>query len=543
VVSENPVFTSELIAEAAEPENGKEQPTILIVDDEAAICDVIEKFLQNFGYEVITTTDPKLALQYLTQFKIDIVLSDLQMGDLSGVDILRGAQKNQPEALVILVTGYPTVENAVQVLKEGAYDYITKPFRLDELGKVVQRALEKQKLSREVVTLRETVALYKISEAMNSSLELSQVLQMILNSAVNEGSCENGCIVLADVKDEGLSIGAARGTLPQSFENIERIGSADVQKWLRVHERLQTPTMSSDISVTLEKHLFDEMPGIPMELVISDPARSVCIPLWAKDRVIGVLYLNRSNPTGVFDERTMKGLSILASSAARAIENARLYNNLYHDYLSIIKSLANAVEAKDPYTRGHSDRVVRYTQTLGAAFHLPVPDLEKLEVASILHDIGKIGIADQILLKPAGLTDEEYVQMKQHPIIGDRILQPISSLKEVRRWVYQHHERHDGLGYPEGIQGDEIDLQARILIVAEVFDALITERAYKKAWPLPTVVQFLKDNSGSHFDPEVSRIFCEILEDQGDTFTEMSNENTYRILSPDDLVNFFKDQQ
>jgi HD-GYP domain-containing protein (c-di-GMP phosphodiesterase class II) len=106
------------------------------------------------------------------------------------------------------------------------------------------------------------------------------------------------------------------------------------------------------------------------------------------------------------------------------------------DYLNVIRALANAVEAKDPYTRGHSDRVVRYTQTIGSVFKLPVSDMEKLEVASILHDIGKIGISDQILLKPGKLTDDEYCLMKQHPIIGDRILQPIDSLKEVRTWVY-----------------------------------------------------------------------------------------------------------
>jgi DNA-binding response OmpR family regulator len=196
-------------------EHAHKQPSILVVDDEAAICEVIEKFLQNFGYRIFPFTNPFEALEFLEKEPIDVVLTDLQMGDVSGVDILRKAHQCQPDAVVILISGYPTVENAVQVLKEGAYDYITKPFRLDELGKVVQRGLEKQRLSREVVILRETLSLYRISEAMNSSLELPQVLQMILNSAITEAQCDNGCIILSSENEERLVIGASEAYCPQ----------------------------------------------------------------------------------------------------------------------------------------------------------------------------------------------------------------------------------------------------------------------------------------------------------------------------------------
>jgi len=526
-------------------EHTHKQPSILVVDDEAAICEVIEKFLQNFGYRIFAFTNPFEALEFLEKEPIDVVLTDLQMGDVSGVDILRKAHQCQPDAVVILITGYPTVENAVQVLKEGAYDYITKPFRLDELGKVVQRGLEKQRLSREVVILRETLSLYRISEAMNSSLELPQVLQMILNSAITEAQCDNGCIILSSENEERLVIGASRGILPAGFEFLHQLPASEVRNWVAFHEELQKPLQfggALDVSRKIRDFQFESPEGQLLNLYANGGGTSVCLPLRARDRVVGVLYLSRSGGGRAYESRSLKGLSILANSAARAIENAQLYNNLHMDYLNVIRALANAVEAKDPYTRGHSDRVVRYTQTIGSVFKLPVSDMEKLEVASILHDIGKIGISDQILLKPGKLTDDEYCLMKQHPIIGDRILQPIDSLKEVRTWVYQHHERHDGLGYPEGIQGNQVEFQAKILIVAEVFDALATERAYKKAWPIPTVISFLNDNAGSHFDPEVIKVFTEILREQGEEFARFGQQGQFKIFSPNELVHFFKDQ-
>lgn len=512
-------------------------PTVVVVDDEEVICDVIEKFLESFGYRIVPFCDPRKAMDFIGREPVDIVLTDLQMGEITGVDVLRAAHRCHPESIVILITGYPTVENAVQVLKEGAYDYITKPFRLDELGKVVQRGLEKQRLSREVVLLRETLSLYRISEAMNSSLELPQVLQMILNTAIEEAQSESGCIILVDDKNEQLLMKAAKGPLPESFQRIGQLRQHEIEQWIDFHGSLTEPLQIGGITNGKSKEPYPEYLCFDPDPMVS----SLCVPLKAKDRAIGALYVTRMD--GVpYERRVLKGLAILASNAARAIENAKLYKDLHNDYLNVIKSLANAVEAKDPYTRGHSDRVVRYTQTIGSAFRLSLGDLEKLEVASILHDIGKIGITDTILLKPGGLTDEEYEQMKQHPIIGDRILQPIDSLKEVRKWVYQHHERHDGKGYPEGIQGDEIEFPSRILIVAEVFDALATERAYKKAWPLPKVIEYLEAQAGKHFDPEVVRVFCEILRTQGEKFSQLSGKGTFKLMSADDLTQFFKDR-
>jgi HD-GYP domain-containing protein (c-di-GMP phosphodiesterase class II) len=242
------------------------------------------------------------------------------------------------------------------------------------------------------------------------------------------------------------------------------------------------------------------------------------VPLRAKGEFIGVVHVSRENSPAPFTEANLQTLDMIAAQATFAIENAKLYDTLHHDYLAIIRSLANAVEAKDPYTRGHGDRVVKYTQAIGARIGLSDEDLEKLKVAAILHDIGKIGIRDEVLLKPGPLTQDEYNEMKLHPIIGDRILAPIKSLEEVRVWVYQHHERLDGKGYPEGIGGSDLAPQSRALIVAEVFDALVTERAYKPAWPLPKVINFLEENADTHFDKGMVEVFTDILRTEGEAF-------------------------
>ncbi len=520
-------------------------PTILVVDDDAAVCEVIQSALDGSGYRVLVCCDPHEALEVLSREPIDLVLTDLQMGDVSGVDILRAARRYQSDTAVVLITGYPTVENAVQVLKEGAYDYITKPFQLDDLSKVVQHSLEKQRLSREVISLRETVSLYKICQDMNSSLDLTQLLQEILDTAVDEVQSGQGCIILLDERRKRLRVGAARGEPPWDYRQIEQMDPEAVREWIRCHAQLKEPLLlgGEESGSASECRTFEDKVGQRCSLCLpaGEDATSLCVPLRAKDRVVGVLHASRPYRSRRYGDRDLKAAAILASHAARAIENARLYSSLYDDYHSFIEALAQAVEAKDSYSRKHSARVAFYSQVIGHAFRLPITDMEKLEVASLLHDIGKIGISDQILRKPSVLTDEEFEEMRKHPVIGERILKPIESLQEVRKWIYQHHERYDGRGYPEGIGGKAIEFQASILIVAEVYDALTTERAYKKAWSLPATIDYLRQHSGEHFAPDVINKFTEILSRRGDRLAEFVQTSSYRRYSCGDLDEFFAD--
>ena len=182
-------------------------------------------------------------------------------------------------------------------------------------------------------------------------------------------------------------------------------------------------------------------------------------------------------------------------------------------FLTTIRALALALEAKDRYTYGHADRVARLSVEIGKALGLSELELEQLQYAGILHDIGKIGVRDEILNKPGRYTPEEYEEMKKHPVIGARIVSGIDSLETVSLWIRHHHERYDGGGYPDGLRGEEIPLGSRIIAVADAFDAMLYDRPYKAGRPLPEVIEELKQCSGSHFDPKVVEIILSLITD------------------------------
>ena len=190
-----------------------------------------------------------------------------------------------------------------------------------------------------------------------------------------------------------------------------------------------------------------------------------------------------------FTKEDLSLLATLSNHAVVAIENAWLYKSFKNNYFSTIQSLVNALEASDRFTKGHSERVRFLSLELGRHIGLDFKELEILEQASILHDIGKIGIESFILQKQGKLTPNEYSMIKAHPLIGEEILGPIDNLTEVRQTIIQHHERYDGKGYPYGLRGDELSLKAKILSVVDTFDAMMSDRPYRKALSMQKIKQ------------------------------------------------------
>jgi putative two-component system response regulator len=180
--------------------------------------------------------------------------------------------------------------------------------------------------------------------------------------------------------------------------------------------------------------------------------------------------------------------------------------------------LPRTIEMKDPTTSGHAERVVGYTDTLARRCGVSEADRANLRLAALFHDIGKIGIPDHILTKPGALTADEMDVVRRHPAMGYEVLAPLSDHEDVRNWVYQHHERWDGKGYPRGLQGEEVALPGRILVLAEVYDALAEERSYKQPWPMEKIVAMFRDQAGRHFDPELAKMVADGLERMGRRF-------------------------
>jgi len=237
----------------------------------------------------------------------------------------------------------------------------------------------------------------------------------------------------------------------------------------------------------------------------------IAVPLKIKGQIIGAMLIENAADNSMFSDDEMQLMTNLANQAVVALENAWLYESVKGNYFSTIQSLVNALEANDRFTRGHSERVRLLAVELGRFMGLDFRELELLEHASILHDIGKIGIDNFILQKNGKLSAKEYGIIKTHPLIGEQILGPINTLDSIRRTIIQHHERFDGNGYPFGLKGNEISLKSKILSVADTFDAMMSERPYRSALSLCDVKAELVSNAGSQFDPHVVDAFVNLL--------------------------------
>ncbi len=476
----------------------EDRPRILVVDDEKVIRDMLADFLGMEGYIVRTAEDGTSALGELEKGHYDLVISDLKMPRMGGIQLLDAIGKTAPDALTVIMTGFGTVETAIDAMKRGAYDYVLKPFKLDEVVHVVQRGIEKQRMTAENLRLREALSLYKVSEAITASLSLDEVLETVADSCVSE--------VRGDLVSTWLDTGD--GTYFER-QHIRGAGVPEGASLGRLDPKKIVDYLRPD-AVLLEQgsgatRFFAEEPGLPL-------LSFVAVPLRMQQRLLGFIALGSFTKGKRFDEGQRKMLSIIASRAAAAIENARLYEDLQATFQQTIEGLAKAIDKMDRYTAGHSDRVAIYATFLARRLGLPELEVEIVRQSALLHDIGKIGCVMN-LNKPGKLTQDEYEIFKKHPGFGRDILDPIKFLHPLVPGVHLHHERWDGRGYPLGLKGNAVPVMARIIAVADTYDAMTSDRAYRRALPHDVAIGEIERCSGSQFDPEVASIFIQWLEE------------------------------
>ena len=221
-------------------------------------------------------------------------------------------------------------------------------------------------------------------------------------------------------------------------------------------------------------------------------------------------------------------LLLLIESGLKSVNQmrtiSRMNDNLEKAYIDSIEILRHTVEAKDPYTKGHSDRVSEYAVLLGKKLNLTNEDIEKLKIGGLFHDIGKIGIPDSILLKESKLTDEEYIKIKEHPVIGYNILENADMFKNILDIIKYHHERFDGNGYPEKLAGENIPYLSRITSVVDSFDAMTSKRSYRDSLPMDVVKSEILQNLGSQFDPEIGIAFLDILDNDFNSIKQIQEK-------------------
>jgi putative nucleotidyltransferase with HDIG domain len=237
----------------------------------------------------------------------------------------------------------------------------------------------------------------------------------------------------------------------------------------------------------------------------------ISVPLFIKGMSIGVLNVTTKRSGIPFTSRDEELLVNVARMGAIAFQNSRLHEQIQVDYLKTMTTLAVILDARDPYTKRHSENVTRYSVAIAKEMGFSSAEVEMIRRAGLLHDIGKIGIRDDVLLKPGKLTPEEFEQIKIHPVKGQEIVSSLPFLKEVAVLVRHHHERYDGKGYPDGKSGEEIELGSRIMAVSDSFDAMTTDRPYRKRLPLEEAIAELIRCKASQFDPKVVDNFIAIL--------------------------------
>jgi HD-GYP domain-containing protein (c-di-GMP phosphodiesterase class II) len=234
--------------------------------------------------------------------------------------------------------------------------------------------------------------------------------------------------------------------------------------------------------------------------------RLIAVPLQRQDQVLGCLF-GIDKHLGDFDSVDSKLLNSIANESAIYLENAMLFEDVHGLMMGLLHSLTSAVDAKDAYTCGHSERVALLSRHLAKQVMLTDHEVERIYMAGLLHDVGKIGVPEAVLQKPGKLTPEEFDQMKKHPEIGARILSDIKQVKDILPGVLHHHERYDGKGYPHGLAGENIPLMGRILCLADCFDAMTSNRTYRKALPLEVALTEIRRCSGTQFDPALTDAF------------------------------------
>jgi response regulator RpfG family c-di-GMP phosphodiesterase len=475
-----------------------EAPRILVVDDESVIREILADFLSMEGFWVRTAEDGSAALVELSRTHYDLVLSDLKMPNMGGIELLEAIRKHTPNVVTVIMTGFGTVETAIDAMKRGAYDYILKPFKVEDVVHTIRRGLEKQKLAAENIRLKEALSLYKVSEAIAASLSLDEVVRTVTDTAIHEVDADLAVMLLDD--GEGGFFERAREVNPK-YTGDGSLGSIDVDLLREFFQEDRPLRVSGDDC----RRFFAEPPekASPVSLMVTRTR--------IRNRLMGFLCVVSFTRGKRFDEGQRKLLTIVTNRAAAAIENAKLYEDLKGTFRQTIRGLASAIDKMDRYTAGHSERVAAYAQILAIKLGLGEDEIEVVRQSALMHDIGKIGCVMN-LNKPGKLSQAEYEIFKQHPGYGKDILEPITFLHPLIPGVYMHHERWDGRGYPLGLKGQDIPLIARIISVADTYDAMTSDRAYRKALPHEVSLNEIRRCIASQFDPDVGNEFVEAIE-------------------------------
>jgi len=388
-------------------------------------------------------------------------------------------------------SGNPIVSTAIQDITRVSQSVLRLEQSIADLLKLKQSQLE---------------GLMSVGQMINSSLGLKRVLEEVMDSLITLMHAERGFLMLRESNGE-LSVQIARGI---AHVNLE-------EEAFKVSRTVVRKVAESGVPVLTTNAQEDPRFDAQLSIAAYHLRSILCVPLKLKNDLIGVVYVDNRARAGIFQEGDLGLISAFADQAAVAIDSARLFENLQKShreleaaYEATLEGWAKALELRDKETEGHTQRVAVLTERLGRLMGVNDDALKHIRRGALLHDIGKMGIPDDILRKEGPLTSEERLIVEKHPIYAYEMLSTIEFLLPAIDIPYCHHEKWDGTGYPRGLKGEEIPFAARIFPVVDVWDALISNRPYRKAQPPKEVRQKIREDSGKHFDPRVVEAFMDM---------------------------------
>ena len=527
--SHSPLFTGW-------PMDSTSKETILFIDDEESILDVARTYFSGRGYQVLTAGNGRQAVEVIWNHRVDCCFTDINMPEMNGLEFAEYMRKYDNTVPVVIMTGYPSLDNTIHTLKNGVVDFLVKPINLQQMELCLQRVMRERKLFVENILLAKEVEGKAKLEELNRELlskvedlnilnrilgdfssihESSDVFSQLVDMTVDIAKAETACFYLVNE--------SADAPIPIAYTSVNgKTRNKAAAGHLYCHQ-ISTDDHALASCDPYVQSLIDEVIADDQPLLVAKNGNGssklptsvhsfMLVPLKIRSKLFGVLSAAICNSELRFSEKELYYMSLMTSKAAIAIENLALYENIYNNLLATLYAFVKAIEARDPYTKQHSSRVTRLAVSIAREVGCTAEEQEILNVAGLLHDIGKIGIRDEILLKPGRLDDQEYRMIKQHPVIGAEIMDHLGLWNREKKIVRGHHERFDGRGYPDGLAGEQIPLLARILSIADVYDAIASDRAYRKRMPEEKILNIIYGGAGTQFDPELINVFRHMYE-------------------------------
>ncbi len=380
---------------------------------------------------------------------------------------------------------------------EGLVPAVAKKFTIRQLGTEVE---EDTQAARHLESLK---ALYEIGNVIHGQQDINSVFDAIMDQVLRVVSADRGYLMMYHPEDASFEPKVVRRTDTVAAESGLTVSRTVMMECVNTGNSL----LSSDIAA--DDRFKDG------QSIIANNIRSViCVPLQTPDQTLGVLYLDNlgeGSEGRLFTEYDLMLASAIGRQAGLAIHRAKLFEELDAMFFGTIRALVATIEANDEYTHGHSERVTEFSLAIAQAMDFDAESLDHLRRSAILHDIGKIAISENVLNKPGALTEEEFAQIKAHPVLGAKILRHIKGADAILPGVMWHHEKWNGRGYPDGLKGEDIPLQARIIAVADAFDAMTSSRPYRSNMELEEVIEEFERCKDDHFDGRIVDVFVQLL--------------------------------